>query len=166
MAVLHVMRIEVDDDQHGVGAVGRRLAVGDDLGVVGRVEAQRPIGLQRRMLAADLVDARDQLLDVPGPIPVPVPELVLLRVGVLLGAGHRLRLAQLEAAVDAVARAERRRQQQPRLERRTAAVLQVGVQDVGRVREQVRPQVLARPRSSVSSVKYSVSSALVFRHVK
>ena len=52
-------------------------------------------------------------------------------------------LAQLEAAVDAVAGAERRREQQPRLERRPPAVLQVGVQDVGRVGEQVRPEVLA-----------------------
>src|SRR5439155_19789439 len=55
----------------------------------------------------------------------------------------RARLAQLEPAVNAVARAERRRKNQTRLERGTAAVLQIGVQDVRRVREQVRPQVLA-----------------------
>ena len=48
--------------------------------------------------------------------------------------------AQLEAAVDAVARAERGGEHQPHLKRRPAAALQVLVQDVRRVGEQVRPQ--------------------------
>ena len=70
-------------------------------------------------------------------------DLVLLGVQVLLRAladGDVLEV--LEARVDPVARAERRGQHEPRLERRPAAVLEVGVQDVGRVGEEVRAEVL------------------------
>ena len=51
----------------------------------------------------------------------------------------------LVAGVDPVARRQRRRQHEPRLEGRAAALLQVLVQDVRRVRPHVRP-VVRRPR--------------------
>ena len=145
VAVLHVMRIQVDDHQQRFAAVGRHLAVCDELGVVGRVKPQRAIDLERGMLMPYPVHAAHELADVARPIPVTPAILILLRVRVFLRArsGGPV-LGQLEPAVHAVARAQRRRQQQPRLERALAAVLQVRVQDVGRVDEQVRTQVLAR----------------------
>src|SRR5262245_39988925 len=51
VAVLHVMRIEIDDHEHLVAAAA--LAVGDDFGVVGGVEAQRSVEVQRVMAPAD-----------------------------------------------------------------------------------------------------------------
>ena len=73
-------------------------------------------------------------------VPVADPDLVLLRVEVLLAAGldgHVLE--QLVARVHAPARRPGGRDGGPDLERRRPAVLQVGVQDVGRVHEEVRP---------------------------
>ena len=60
VAVLHVERIEVDDHDQQIGAVLGALAVAEQLGVVGGVEAQAAVALQRRMRAADRVDLRDQ----------------------------------------------------------------------------------------------------------
>jgi hypothetical protein len=59
--VLHVDRIEVHDDHHGVAAVGRPLRVGKDLGVVGLVKRETPVVLQGRMIAADAIDSPDHL---------------------------------------------------------------------------------------------------------
>ena len=76
-----------------------------------------------------------------------MPDLVLLRVEVLLAARlHRDVLAELEAAVDAVAGAERRREHQADLECRQSAMLQELVQDVRRIGEQVRAEVLVHVR--------------------
>src|SRR5262249_30259642 len=85
-AVLHMVRIEIEHNEDPIRSLSRCLAVGDDLSVVGRMEPQRAIRLQRRMLVADPIDSRDQLLDVTGAIPVAVPDLVFLRFGVFLGS--------------------------------------------------------------------------------
>src|SRR4029450_373231 len=115
VTVLHVMRIEVDNRQEPVGSVRSRLAVSDDLAVVGLVKPQRVKELQRAVLMSDRVDAAHQLANVTGPVPVPFAELILLRVGIFFAArSERARLAQFEPAVDAVARAERGRQNQSR----------------------------------------------------
>ena len=52
--------IEVDDHEHGVGAVVAHLRVGDDRRVVGRVEADRAQPLQGRVAAADVVERGHQ----------------------------------------------------------------------------------------------------------
>ena len=143
-AMLHVERVEVHDHQQEVAAVDRALAVAQQLGIVGVVELQTPVVLQCRVLAANRVDARDHFGKAPGLIEAADANLVFLGIQVLLAAfTHRHVLAQLEAAVDAVAGAQRRRQHEARLERRRSASLQVLVQDVGGVREEVRPHVLA-----------------------
>src|SRR5207253_2732789 len=67
-SVLHVMRIEVDHDEHAARAVGRRFAVRDDLRIVGCLKPQRPVVVQGALAVADLVDAGDQFLDVSRPI--------------------------------------------------------------------------------------------------
>ena len=99
------MRIEVDDHQHGVAAVracADALGVADDLVAVGRVEAQVAQPLQRRVLAAELVELgevrREGAALGLGRGPVARPELELLGVEVLLAAGpHRDVLEQLVA---------------------------------------------------------------------
>src|SRR5919197_2201539 len=62
-AMLHVMRIEVDDHQHARAAVGCGFAVGDDLRVVRRVELPRVIELERGLRMADAIDPADELAD-------------------------------------------------------------------------------------------------------
>src|SRR6266536_2927994 len=102
-AVLHVMRIEIDDRQQGAARIVRiGLAVREQRGVIGRVKAERRIELQGALLVADLIHARNQLLNVIAARPAALAELILFRVRVLLGPGDSTVLAQLEAAVDAV----------------------------------------------------------------
>ena len=96
------------------------------------------------MLAPELVDASDQRRDAARPIPVPLLVLVLLGIEIFLAAArHRPVLAQLEAAVNAIGRAQRRRQHQPDLEGRPAPTLQILGQDVRRIDEEIGAQVLA-----------------------
>ena len=141
-AVLHRLVIEIDDHENRIRAVARDLAEREQTRIVGRAKHQSVIRLQRRILAADAVDRRDEILDVVRVLPIPVTILVLLRVQIFLAAGHRPALAQFESAVDAVGRAERRRQDQADPERRRTALLQIGVQDVRRVGEEIRAEEL------------------------
>jgi len=69
-----------DDVREVVGA----LRVRDDLVVLGGVEHQTRVALQRRILAANFVDQRDQLAQAVGAVAVPAADLVLLGVEVLL----------------------------------------------------------------------------------
>src|SRR5215217_1225751 len=98
-----VVRVEVDRDEDGV--VAGPFAVEEDVVVGGRVKREVLQVLERRVLAPDLVYPLYVVLDVARP--VPVPDLVLVHLGVLVvNGGSRLSarcvLAQLEAAVDTV----------------------------------------------------------------
>src|SRR5688500_12430917 len=97
--------------------------------VVGRVEPQRPVELQRTVSVTDGVDPRHELVEIAGLSPGPLPVLIFLRACVFLGAGNGASFAQLEPAVNAVAGAEGRGEEQPGAERGRAAVLQVLVPD-------------------------------------
>ena len=125
-------------------AVGARLAVGDELLVVDRVELEAVVRLQRRVLAADAVEARDVVAEGLGRLQVPLPDLVLLGVEVLLapllpGRGDQ----QLEGgAVDPVARAQRGGEDEARHEGGPPAVLEVLGEDVRRVRPEVGAEEL------------------------
>src|SRR5262245_12938236 len=108
--------IEVDGDQDDVVAVGGHLAVEEDLGAVGRIEAQVAEGMEGRILASDGIQSRNILHDVPGSIPIPNADLVLLRARVLLGTGQGGPLAELEAAVDSPQRRKGGGEDRPHLE--------------------------------------------------
>ena len=146
---------------------GTALAEPEQRRVVGRVERSVAFSCSAGCCAPDLVDPRDQLLEVARLVPVARLDLVLLGVEVLLRAGpHRHVLAQLEAAVDAVARRQRRREDQPHLERRPAARAagtRAGCRACWR-----RSSAACTPAASVrvSSVRYSRSSCAVLRQVK
>src|SRR5262245_9269483 len=139
-----MMRVEVHDDDEDIREIGCRLSVCDEGAVVDGEEAQPAVVATRRVFAADAVQQRDQRLEAPGGVQVPMANLVLLRVPVILRARERVADAELEGrTVDPVAAHQRGGEDQPDLERRAAARLEVLVQDVGRVREEVRSHVLA-----------------------
>src|SRR6185503_14562981 len=78
---------------------------------------------KRRVLASDGVHAPDEIADALRRPEVPVPDLVLLGVGVLLAARQGGADAELERrAVDAVAPGERRGEHEADLERRRTSV--------------------------------------------
>ena len=123
----------------GRAACGRRGSRSFSAGGTTRFRNGCSAGFSRRMRFRRAISA----VHVAGRVPVADADLVLLRVQVLLAARlDRHVLAELEAAVDAVERRQRRGEHEPHAERGPAARLQVLVQDVRRVREEVRPEVL------------------------
>src|SRR5690242_4344601 len=76
-ARLQVARVEVDGDEDQVFAF--LLRVDEQLVVVGGMELQAPVALQRRVLPADVVEAPDERGEAVGPARVPALDLVLLR---------------------------------------------------------------------------------------
>ena len=146
-AVVGLERVQVQRHQDDVRVVRRGLAVEQDVLVLGAVEAQVLVQVEGRVLAPDPVHQRDDVDDVARPIPVPDLVLVHLGVEVVLAARVARRvLAQLVAVVHAVGRADRRRQHQPHDEGRPAPLHQHVREDVRRVDEQVAPEVLGDRR--------------------
>src|ERR1700692_4275566 len=87
---LRVMR--VDDDEHGLIAVRMRLAVGEQRIVIDGMEFQAAVALQRRVVAADAVHARDEVAQAVRTLQVPVTQLVLLRIKIIFAAGVARRM--------------------------------------------------------------------------
>src|SRR5439155_24787657 len=81
-AALRVARIEVHRDQDQV--VARLLRVAQHLVVVGRMEAQAPVALQRRVFVPYPVEPRNQATKAIVALAVPALDFVLLVVEVLL----------------------------------------------------------------------------------
>jgi hypothetical protein len=70
------VRIGVRNDEDAIGA--RRLAVHEELRILGAVERERGVLLERRMIATDLVDPSDQLSEIACLILVARLDLVFL----------------------------------------------------------------------------------------
>jgi hypothetical protein len=62
---LGVERIEINDDDNNVGKIIGCFAVTNQRGVIGTVEAQIAITLQRRILFADPIDPGNKILQTP-----------------------------------------------------------------------------------------------------
>jgi hypothetical protein len=62
---LGVERIEINDDDDNVGKIFGRFAIANQRGVIGIVEAQIAITLQRRILFADPIDPSYKILQTP-----------------------------------------------------------------------------------------------------
>jgi len=73
--------VEVDGDENFVRATG--FAVAEDIGIVGWMEVERTVAMERGVVAADLVDLRDERSEAVAGGAVPVADLVLLAVEVL-----------------------------------------------------------------------------------
>ncbi len=135
------VRIEIDHDDDRVACTGlikRRLAEDQDLIVITALDHDVAQQLEARMPAPDLVEfgdvRRERAALCVGAGPVADPDLVLLRIEVLLAAGlDRYVLIQFVAGVHAPTRGSGGGQRCPDLEHRRAAVLQGGMQDVGGV---------------------------------
>src|SRR5690349_12711174 len=102
--------IEIDGNEDAVGAIRADLAVEEHALVLGRIEAKIGELVQRRIVAADVIDRGDIGFDVARPIPVPDFIFVLLGMEIFLASGNGAVLAQLEAVIDAVGGRERRRE--------------------------------------------------------
>src|SRR6266481_8514884 len=98
------------------------------------------------IVVADLVDASDELLDVPSLVPVAHLDLVLLRILIFLSARNRFILAQLKPAADSVGGRQCCREHQSHLESRAPSSLQHWRKNIGSVGEKVRPEVLSHRR--------------------
>src|SRR2546423_15383701 len=136
---LGVMRIEINDGQNDIIQMPGLLAVRDELFVVRLMEFQALVAVQRRVFPADAVDSRNQVGERSWGIEIPIPDFKLLGVQILLAAWLTgLVLTKLKGrAVEAIACAECRSQDQPSHESRFATVLEVLGQDVGGVRPKI-----------------------------
>ena len=160
-----VRRVEVDDHDHRVRpASAWRRQSACSFAVSRIVSVVEP--LQGRVLAPDRVQPRGERQQRARPARAPGPRTSPSRGTPRCPRATGHVLAALEAGVDAVARRQRRGEDEPRLERRAAALLQVRVEDVGRVGEEVRPEGLgqSRPRSARSRTRSA--RPFVFRQVK
>src|SRR5207245_2858142 len=120
----------------------RRSPIEYDRLVLGEEERQVAVELQRAVLAPNTIERGDLFADVAGSAPVAGADLELLGVQVFLASRAQRRvLTELEAAVHAIERRQRPGEQQPDQECGAAALLQVLVQDVGRIHEQVAAEV-------------------------
>src|SRR5450830_1530930 len=151
VAVLGLERIEANRHQHHVVAETCALAACaggldevEDALVAHAQETHAQMRLQGRVFGAELVQPGHVVDDVAGPLPVPGADFVLLGVEVFLLAGHRLRFAQFETAVDAPQARQGRGQRRPYLEAGAAGTLQELGVDVGRVDKEMRPIKIAR----------------------
>src|ERR671910_3061867 len=144
--VVGLVGVEVHRDEDGI--VPGPFTVEEYVVVRGRIEREVLQILERGVLVPDLVYPLYVLLDVSRT--VPVPDLVLVHLGILVVyGGTRLAprgvLAQLEAAVYTVGTRQRGREHEPHLECGAAAELEDVRQDVVGVGEEVGAHVLLRP---------------------
>ena len=77
--------VEVDGDEDLIAAAG--FAVAEDVRIVGGVEVERAVALERGVVAADLVDPGDERSEAVGGRAIPVADLVLFAVEVFFAAG-------------------------------------------------------------------------------
>src|SRR5579864_8704582 len=78
-ARLRVGCIEVTQDYYGVRKIVGGLAVTDHRGIIGLMKSEIRVALQSGTLAAEPVDARNQMPQAAGTIQIPVLQLVLFR---------------------------------------------------------------------------------------
>src|SRR5215510_88649 len=130
-------------DSHRVVARYRFLDETDDLVVIDLGEAQIAGLQQRRIVAPYPVEATDVVFDVTGPIPITNLQFILVGVEIFLLSGYRLVLQELETVVDAVIARKRGGQRHSRLEDPWFAALEMERQDVGRIDEEIRPEIFA-----------------------
>src|SRR4051794_21118579 len=102
------MRVKIYYNHYDVRAIPGSFAVADQLFVIGGMKIQRRVALKRDILMTDAIDQRNQLAQAVGPVQIPMPNLVLLRIEILLATcAERTALQQLKRrSVNAVVRAQ------------------------------------------------------------
>src|SRR5579863_4667968 len=79
--------VQVTKDDDNVGKIAGRLAVADYFGIIRLMKMQISVALESRIVAANLIDARDEVLQAPGGFEIPTLQFVLFGVEVLFAAG-------------------------------------------------------------------------------
>src|SRR5262249_31419546 len=128
-------------DGHRIIACYRFLDETDDLVVVNLGEAQIAGLQQRRIVPPYSVEAADIIFDIARPIPVADIQFIFLGIEVFLLSGYWFVLQQLETVLDAVIARKRGGQRHSRLEDPGLAALQMEGQYVGRIDEEIRPEI-------------------------
>ena len=141
---LRSVRVQVDRNKQKI--VSPRLDVKKNVVVLRGVETQVGQVLERGVSLPGKIQPRDQFFDVARRVPVALPELVFLAVEVFLPPGQGSILAQFKTTVDPVDRGERCGEHGTDHERGATGLLEEVGQDVRRVGEKVRAQVIRRPR--------------------
>src|SRR5216684_4996796 len=133
---LLVKRVQIAEDDYNVGKVVCRLAITDHFRIVRLMKKQIGVTLQGSILAANAVDACDEILQAPRTLQIPMLQLVLLGVEVLFAAGLPGGVvAKLERrAVYAVVRPHRGGKNQAHHESGAASGLQEFRENVGGIR--------------------------------
>src|SRR5687768_739511 len=145
---MHVERAQVDDDQDDVRPVRGPLAVTQQLVVSHFMEMKIPVAVKGRVLSPDAIHVANKLAQTILSAKIPLLDLIFFRMQILLAShfpGHAL--SQFKCGtVDAVARTERRRQDEARHECGPAAVLELLSQNIRRIGPEVRAKVFANVR--------------------
>src|SRR5262249_57052428 len=130
-------------DRHGIILGDRLFHVADDPAIVDLRKPQVARLQQRGVGLANAIDLSDKAFDIPRPVPVPGLELVFLGIEVLFPSRYGLVLDKLEAVVDAIAGRQRCGEHEACFEHPGLAALQVEWKNVGRVDEEVGPEIFA-----------------------
>src|SRR5215475_2513290 len=130
-------------DSHRIVPSYRFLDEANNVVVVDLGEAQITGLQQRRIVPPYPVEAADVAFDIAGPIPVAHLQFILVRVEIFLLSSYRFVLQQLETIVNAVITRKRGGQRHSRLEDPWFAALQMERKDVGRIDEEIRPEIFA-----------------------
>src|SRR5690349_18800664 len=83
---MSVVRAEIDDNQDNVRSIGGCFAVADQLIVIDGMKLEAPVILERRVVVPNAIDERHQFAERSGTVPIPSPDLVFLRIQVLLAS--------------------------------------------------------------------------------
>src|ERR1700719_4258508 len=96
------MWIEIHYHQNDIVTRRGHLSIEQNRAVIGVIEPQVIVKMQRPIFFSDLIQARNPVLDVARRVPVALLELVLFRIEIFLASSERSVFAQFVSAVDAV----------------------------------------------------------------
>src|SRR5260370_32026843 len=98
--------------------------------------------MQRPIVASDLVQLGDVILDISGRVPISLLQRVLLGIQVLLAIRNRSVFTKLNTAVDTVRRGEGGRQKGPNQKSRTSTGLKKKRQNIRGIGKKIATEVI------------------------
>src|SRR5678815_3799910 len=81
-----MMRVEIHDHDDDIAEIFSSFRVANHLLIIDLMKTEAPIALERRIVLANSVHMRDEVFQTVGAFPVPMLDLVLLRIEILLAA--------------------------------------------------------------------------------
>src|SRR5690349_19965724 len=77
---------DLDDKQDNIRSIGECFAAAGQLIVIDGMKLEAPVILERRVVVPNAIDERHRFAERSGTIPIPSPDLVFLRIHVLLAS--------------------------------------------------------------------------------